>query len=344
MTVPETIRRIGYACKTTFPDNPTETARYNFKSTTLSHLQKLDIESRDRKLESIIIHNLSALYNVMCRMYHMFPEKRMFRIGSDFLPMWDHPIAAPIYTRMRGSIERSLRIIGDKAREVDVRLSFHPDQFVVIASPNPDVATRGIATLEKVAEIANLMGYNGWHDHGFAINIHAGAASVTTEDLRDTINNRLSEDAYNFLTLENDEFSHNLEDLCELSDTVAIVPDLHHHWISQGHPLPYESSFVSTVIQSWRGVRPKLHLAMSRQHLIPPEYLYEPLPLALLIVNSGLTLTKSKLRAHSDSPWHTPTLNYARQFADRFDIMWEGKDKNLGQQIIYNHFYNNDRS
>ncbi len=48
-------------------------------------------------------------------------------------------------------------------------------------------------------------------------------------------------------------------------------------------------------------------------------------------------LTKAKLRAHSQSPWHEPTLDYAEQFAANFDIMWEGKDKNLGQEKIARH-------
>jgi UV DNA damage endonuclease len=338
MTSPEIIKRIGYCCKTMFPDDKPKTERSNFKSTTLSYLNRLDTESRKVKLQGIIRHNLTALWEVFFYLRGLSHHKRMFRIGSDFLPMWDHPIAEPVYADMRDRLEHGLRALGNCARAFGIRLSFHPDQFVVIASPNPDVATRGVETLNKVAEIARLMGYSGWHDQGFAINIHAGAASVTTENLRDAINNRISEDAYNFLTLENDEFSHSLEELCELSDTVAIVPDLHHYWIRQGHHLAIDSPLVQTVVDSWRGVRPKLHLAMSREHLIPQEYLGGMLPLALLIVNTNLTLTKSKLRAHSDTPWHIPTLDYARQFWDRFDIVWEGKDKNLGQQIIYNHF------
>lgn len=339
MTAPEIVRRIGYACKTTFPDDKERTAQCNFKSTTLSHLQRLDTESRTDKLARIAAHNIDALALVFAHLRTLPVEQRMFRIGSDFLPMWDHPIAQEFYTSSRGSMEAMLSSLGNCARRENIRLSFHPDQFVVICSPNPDVATRGIATLEKVAEIVRLMGYSGWHDHGFAINIHCGAASVTTQDLRDAINNRLSEDAYNFLTLENDEFSHGLDRLRLLKDTVAIVPDLHHHWVSSGFLLNFNHSAFDDVIDSWRGVRPKLHLAMSREHLIPDSLKDSGFFDVFTLIND-YGLNKSKLRAHSDSPWHTPTLNYARQFWGRFDIMWEGKDKNLGQQIIYNHFNN----
>jgi UV DNA damage repair endonuclease len=259
--------------------------------------------------------------------------------------MWDHEIALTTYStpEVRTYVVNNLNVIGSLARHWNIRLSFHPDQFVVIASPNPEVATRGIATLESVAEITRLMGYTGWHPDGFAINIHAGAASVTTEQLRDAITNRLSEQARNLLTLENDEFSHNLYDLCQLKDVVAIVPDLHHEWINEGWYTGAGSNCMRDVLESWRGVRPKLHLAMSREHLIPDEVKNDQLlDLHDLVFRNGLT--KSKLRAHSDSPWHTPTLDYARHFHEHFDIMWEGKDKNLGQEIIYNHYNNRNEN
>jgi UV DNA damage repair endonuclease len=255
--------------------------------------------------------------------------------------MYGHAIASEFYNEYRLNLIRTcLERTGNTARTHGIRLSFHPAQHVVIASPNPIAAENGIAELERVCQIAGWMGYTGWHPHGFAVNIHAGAASVTTQQLRDVITNRLSEQARNLLTLENDEFSHGLYQLCELSDVVAIVPDLHHHWISHGFHLTPTDPNLTSIIESWRGVRPKLHLAMSRHHLIP-EGLYQDTSPDLITL-LALGLTKTKLRAHSDSPWNAGILDYALQFWDQFDIIWEGKDKNLGQQIIYNHFINNE--
>ena len=45
---------------------------------------------------------------------------------------------------------------------------------------------------------------------------------------------------------------------------------------------------------------------------------------------------KSKLRAHSRTAWHTRTIEYAGRFTE-FDLMWEGKDKNLGAAEIARH-------
>jgi UV DNA damage repair endonuclease len=340
----EVIRRIGSACKVVYPDDPVRTKAENFKTTTLAYLNRLaNTEDILLKLVDIVLENLRRLDLHIQRLSQYPIEMRMFRIGSDLLPMYGHAIASEFYNEYRLNLIRTcLERTGNTARTHGIRLSFHPAQHVVIASPNPIAAENGIAELERVCQIAGWMGYIGWHPHGFAVNIHAGAASVTTQQLRDVITNRLSEQARNLLTLENDEFSHGLYQLCELSDVVAIVPDLHHHWIRNEILLSPDDPSLTSVIESWRGVRPKLHLAMSRQHLIPEGFDVMGYR-ALQTLTDTHGLAKTKLRAHSDSPWNIRVLDYARRFWDQFDILWEGKDKNLGQQIIYEHFIRNER-
>ena len=49
----------------------------------------------------------------------------------------------------------------------DIRLSFHPDQFVVLSSPHPEVVANSIRELEYQARLAEAVGAD-------VINIHAG--------------------------------------------------------------------------------------------------------------------------------------------------------------------------
>lgn len=61
------------------------------------------------------------------------------------------------------------RECGRFARSNHMRLSFHPDQFVVLNSPNPQTLANSLAELNYQAEVANWVGTD-------TINIHGGGA------------------------------------------------------------------------------------------------------------------------------------------------------------------------
>jgi UV DNA damage endonuclease len=50
-----------------------------------------------------------------------------------------------------------LRAIGKQARELDLRLSFHPSQFVVLNSPDPSLVRKSVWDLSMQAEMLDLM-------------------------------------------------------------------------------------------------------------------------------------------------------------------------------------------
>ncbi len=113
------------------------------------------------------------------------------------------------------------------ARQHDLRLSFHPDQFVVVSSPHPAVVASSIRELEYQAYLAEEVGTD-------VINIHAGGVygdKQTTlvkfyqvfSDLPETIRIRL--------TLENDDHSYTVRDLLPVCarPSIPLVYDVHHH-------------------------------------------------------------------------------------------------------------------
>jgi UV DNA damage repair endonuclease len=213
--------------------------------------------------------------------------------------------------------------VGDVARKNGVRLSFHPGQFTVLASDNPDIVNRSIEEFEYHADMARYMGY-GKSFQDFKINVHI-SGRAGPEGIRQAYK-RISPEARNTITIENEENAWGLDDCISISDLVPIVLDLHHNWVREGEYLAPSSQQVQRVVDSWRGVRPTLHYSVSREDwlvghdpLVAPDY--------KLLLENGYR--KQKLRAHSDFYWNTAVNEWALSFLDQFDIMAESKGKNL---------------
>lgn len=60
---------------------------------------------------------------------------RMYRMSSDIAPYVTHP-EMPQFHRQVRECAAELRALGRRARGQDLRLSFHPSQFIVLNSPD----------------------------------------------------------------------------------------------------------------------------------------------------------------------------------------------------------------
>jgi hypothetical protein len=172
------------------------------------------------------------------------------------------------------------------------------------------------------------MGY-GRTFQDFKINIHI-SGKRGAQGMRD-VYGRLSPEARNCITIENEENSHGLDTCISLSDLVPTVLDLHHHWIREGEYIQPGDPRVRRVLDSWRGVRPTLHYSVSREdYLIGHDTAVVPNYSALL--ESGHK--KQKLRAHSDFYWNCAVNEWAGAFSATHDIMCEAKGKNLASRAF----------
>jgi hypothetical protein len=116
---------------------------------------------------------------------------------------------------------------------------------------------------------------------------------------------------------------------------VALVLDLHHHWINSGEYISAQDDRVKRVIDSWRGTRPALHYSVSREDLLVDHDRGTRPDLAELLARG---YKKQKLRAHSDFYWNTAVTDWALTFADSFDIQCEAKGKNLASEQVYERY------
>jgi UV DNA damage repair endonuclease len=219
--------------------------------------------------------------------------------------------------------------VGQLARSRGVRLSFHPGQFCVLASSSESIVQRSIEEFEYHAGMARWMGY-GRTFQDFKINVHI-AGRAGPDGIRSAYK-RLSPEARNCITIENEEMAHGLDNCLAISDIVPIVLDIHHHWIREGEYIQATDDRVKQVLDSWRGLRPTCHYSVSREdYLVDHNTTVAPNHQTLL--ESGHK--KSKLRAHSDFYWNSAVNDWALTFLDNFDIMCESKGKNLASFALH---------
>jgi UV DNA damage repair endonuclease len=235
---------------------------------------------------------------------------------------------------MQDNLARWFAPIGETARANDVRLSFHPDQFVVLASDREEVVNKSIEEFEYHVDMARMMGY-GQRFQDIKINVHISGRKGP-QGIRDVFG-RLSPEARNTLTLENEEYTHGLLDCLSLSDLVPTVMDVHHHWIREGEYIQPTDDRVKRVIDSWRGVRPTMHYSVSREDILG-EHSATQLPDHGALITEGYN--KQKLRAHSDYYWNNAVNDWALTFVDNFDIMCESKAKNLASFKLFERYKN----
>ena len=81
---------------------------------------------------------------------------------------------------------------------------------------------------------------------------------------------KLSPEARNTITIENEENAWGLDSCLELEKHVPLVLDIHHHWCnSNGEYISANDDRVKRVIDSWRGVWPTCHYSVSREEHLP---------------------------------------------------------------------------
>jgi UV DNA damage repair endonuclease len=330
--------KIGFACKwIDRPDQvdgigPKDDAKqYNTGSTTVAWLNRQSKEVAEQKLWDLMEGNIEAVRKLVERVGALDENLRMVRLGSDILPVYTQQDWSWFWRlpSTREYCERGFGAVGALARKNGVRLSFHPGQFTVLASDNPDIVDRSIEEFEYHADMARWMGY-GKSFQDFKINVHI-SGRAGTEGIRSAYK-RLTPEARNCITIENEEISYGLDDCLELADLVPIVLDIHHHWVKTGEYLSPMDPRVDRVVQSWRGVRPTCHYSVSRENWLVGHDTSQ-LPDLQHLLESGHK--KQKLRAHSNFYWNTAVNEWALSFLDRFDIMAEAKGKNLASFALH---------
>ena len=343
----EDIQRIGFACKYMHPDQSQkkkvleEIQRpLNTRSTTVQWLNRQTREVAEERLWDIMVHNIASYKRLIEYVGSLPLELRMVRLGSDVLPVYTQRDWS-YYWRLPDVVaycERAFAEVGATARALDVRLSQHPGQFTVLASDNPDIVERSIEEFEYHVDCIRWMGY-GQSFQDFKCNVHISGRQGPA-GIKHAVDKRLSPEARNTITIENDENKWGLEHSLELADTCALVLDIHHHWCREGEYIRPTDDRFARVIDSWRGVRPAIHYSYSRNEAVPEGFAHNTMPDMPALLESGYK--KAKLRAHSDYYPNKLVNDWALSFLPYADIMCESKCKNLASIDLYKYYKGKD--
>jgi len=331
------IKRVGFACKWAEVNHKGEivsTEGLNTGGTTYAWAKRNTRSKVEDKMIEVAKRNILNTHSLVKKVATLTPELRMLRITSDMLSFYTMDEYKDFWQRpdIQDSLARWFAPIGKTARDNDVRISFHPDQFVVLASDREDVVNNSIKEFEYHADMARWMGYgNNFQD--IKLNVHISGRQGPDGIKR--VMSRLSPEARNSLTIENDEMSWGIDASLELADTCALVLDIHHHWVKTGEYISATDDRIKRIVDSWRGVRPVIHYSVSRE-----EYLTTH-PTTVLPDHAALLaqgLNKQKLRAHSDYMWNNAVSDWAKTHWQWADCMVEAKAKNLASFKLHQYW------
>ena len=334
------IKRIGFACKFMHSDQTLKKKLLEeierpllSRCTTVAWLNRQTKEDAEQRLWDLMVHNIKAFENLVEYVGGLSDELHMVRLGSDVLPVYTEPTWSYFWKKpdVRAYCEKHFAKVGELARKLDVRLSMHPGQFTVLASDNPNIVNRSIEEFEYHVDVARWMGY-GRQYQDFKINVHI-AGRKGPAGILDAYP-RLSPEARNTITIENDEMSWGIEASLELRDKLALVLDIHHHWVKTGEYIQPTDDRYLRIVDSWRGVRPVIHYSVSREDLLVGHDV-NTLPNMEELLEQGFK--KAKLGAHSDYMWNDAVNDWALSFRDSADIMVESKAKNLASIKLLDH-------
>ncbi|MCU0612006.1 MAG: UV DNA damage repair endonuclease UvsE [Candidatus Eisenbacteria bacterium] len=189
----------------------------------------------EERLIDTVRSNLACLCSML--RYNAAHDMLFFRITSDLVPFASHSVCRFDWVARFAS---SFSDAGAYTRDHGIRISMHPDQFVLLNSPSEEVTARSIAELAYHVDVLDAMGLGA----DAKIQIHVGGAyGDRARSVKRFIDRfqRLDDRIRRRLVVENDDRLFGLTDCLAISaDTgVPVVFDWFHHQIlSSGQPLP----------------------------------------------------------------------------------------------------------
>ncbi|UCG95446.1 MAG: UV DNA damage repair endonuclease UvsE [archaeon] len=186
--------------------------------------------SEERLLETVR-ENLNCLEKMLA--FNVNHNLLFLRLGSGIVPFASHSICK---TDWAFRFRRELRSLGSFIKRYELRISMHPDQFVVLNSPDDGVVERSIAELDYHCRLLDTMGL----DSTAKIQIHAGGVYSDRYSAVQRFVDRyqlLDSNLKKRLVIENDERLYSVKDCIEISRKIripVIADSLHHECLNNG--------------------------------------------------------------------------------------------------------------
>ena len=205
----------------------------------------------EERLVEKVENNLNCLVKIL--QYNVQNGFTFFRISSDLVPFASHPVCTFDWA---GHFRGQLKKVGEFIKEHNIRISMHPDQFVLINAIKEDVYSRSVNELEYHCTLLDAMGL----DRTAKIQIHLGGVYGDKPSAIDRFIARyksLCEPLKTRLVIENDDRLFSLEDCLRVHDatTIPVLFDsFHHQCLNNGETLKEGLALAATTWQKDDGV------------------------------------------------------------------------------------------
>ena len=192
---------------------------------------------------------------------------RFYRMSSDLAPYATHPDMPRFHSMVEDS-DAELAAIGQKARDLSIRLTFHPSQYILINTPDEDVLQKSFNDLASQADMLDRMGMG---PNGVLVT-HVGGVYGDHKAAKERwVRNwdRLPDNARRRLVLENDDLRFGADDVLWIHQRtgVRLIFDYHHHWCHNPTGIGMEEAF-GKFLDSWpQGQKPKMHFSSPRTEM-----------------------------------------------------------------------------
>jgi UV DNA damage endonuclease len=194
----------------------------------------------------------------------------LFRMGQSLIPFASHPAFPYDWEAEHGD---DLREAGELARDLGIRLSMHPGQYIHPGSPKPEVVERSLMELRYVTGVLDLLG----SPEGVAV-LHMGGAYEDRPASAERFIQAMRPEAgiLRYLALENDERVWTAAEVVGTARVLGIpaILDVFHHGLNPGGLTMKEALDLSLPTWKPRGVRPKLHLSSQDPAKRPGAHAY----------------------------------------------------------------------
>ncbi len=250
---------------------------------------------------------------------------RMYRMSSDVAPYATHPDMPQFHTQVR-ECRDELAELGREARRLNLRLSFHPSQFVVINSPDPELCRKSVADLDSQAEILDAMELGP----EAVLVIHGGGTYGDIEASMDRWVRSwetLSEPVRRRLVLENDDLRFSAANILSIHERtgVRLIFDVQHHQCLNPEGLELLPTF-RKYLATWSGsgARPKMHFSSPRTEMREVQRKDRKTG------KKKTVLLPPVWTGHADFNHPFEFISFMRSVPDvEFDVMLEAKAKDL---------------
>ena len=200
------------------------------------------------------------------RIFDYLAEQKitMYRISSEIAPYITHPDLPQFHDQL-SECQDELAALGERARALDLRLSMHPSQYIVLNSPVESVYESSVRDFIYHSNFLDALGLGP----EAVIVTHGGGVygdKATAMDRFVERYKRLPESVLQRLVLENDEKSYSVPDILSINERTGIplVVDNLHHAVNNTGNLSNREATEACVCTWRRGVRPKIHYSTPR--------------------------------------------------------------------------------